>query len=419
MKKTVTLFLAAVIATALLSGCSAPKITDGAIVSADEVRYLNARPYSDGLAAVKTENGWGFVDENGDFAIEPAFEAVGSFSEGLCAAITEAGEQWGYIDKSGKVVVEGQYTAAAEFSDGFALVKRGNYYEYTDKEGNILKVTVPEKTAEDGTKTESQTLTSFSDASSFSEGIARVEIGDMSAYINTDGEIIAEGFLTSNPFSEGLCSVNFTVEKEDLNGFIDKEGKTVIEPKYLDAGNFSEGLAPFKAKISDGTVSSSGVSTGAVYAWGYLNAEGAEVIAASYDNVYGFKNGLSRVSENIAASVYAYSFINSDGKTVTDGTYTFAYDMTGDGLARVAKTEDKQTVWGFIDKNGAEAVGPKYDNAKDFSEGYAPVCIGDKWGIIDKSGKLVVETKFDDIEAASDGHFLVRYGDRYGFLKIV
>ena len=93
MKKTVTLFLAAVIATALLSGCSAPKITDGAIVSADEVRYLNARPYSDGLAAVKTENGWGFVDENGDFAIEPAFEAVGSFSEGLCAAITEEGEQ--------------------------------------------------------------------------------------------------------------------------------------------------------------------------------------------------------------------------------------------------------------------------------------------------------------------------------------
>ena len=202
MKKTVTLFLAAVIATALLSGCSAPKITDGAIVSADEVRYLNARPYSDGLAAVKTENGWGFVDENGDFAIEPAFEAVGSFSEGLCAAITEEGEQWGYIDKSGKVVVEGQYTAAAEFSDGFALVKRGNYYEYTDKEGNILKVTVPEKTAEDGTKTEAQTLTSFSDASSFFEGIARVEIGDMSAYINTDGEIIAEGFLTSNPFSE-------------------------------------------------------------------------------------------------------------------------------------------------------------------------------------------------------------------------
>lgn len=418
MKKTISLIFVAVFAATLLAGCSAPKIETDKIVSADKVEYLNARSYSDGLAAVKTDSGWGFVDTDGNTAIEPKFEAVGAFSEGLCAVIASSGEKWGYIDKSGNQVIKGAYTAAAEFSNGLALVKEGNYYKYINTEGEVLEVTVPEKTAEDGTKTEAKTLTSFSEAGSFSGGFARIETDDTTAYINTNGEIVASGYLTTNDFSEGLCAVNFKINNEDLSGFINEKGETVIEAKFLDVGSFSEGFAPFKEKISDGTTSSSGVTTGAVYAWGYIDTDGKVVVSAEFDNVYGFKNGLSRVSENVATSVYDYSFIDESGKTVTQSLYRFAYDMTDDGLARVAKTEDGKTVWGFIDKNGAEFIELKYDNAKDFSEGFAPVCVGEKWGLVDTRGNLVVEPKFDDIETASDGHFLVKYNGEYGFLKI-
>lgn len=418
MKKIIAAVFIVIFSAMLLGGCSAPKIETEKIVSADEVDYLNARSYSDGLAAVKTDKGWGFIDTDGNFAIEPKFEAVGAFSEGLCSAIVSSGEKWGYIDKNGNTVIDGAYTAAAEFSDGFALVKEGNYYKFIDTKGNVLEVTVPAKTAEDGTVTETKTVTTFDDASSFADGFARVEIDDANAYINTKGEVIASGFLTSNDFSEGLCAVNFKVGDDDLNGYIGEDGKTVIEPKFFDTGSFSEGFAPYKEKISGGTTSAEGVSTGAVYLWGYINTKGETVISANYDNVYGFKNGLSRVSENVATTVYDYSFIDTNGKTVTKSLYRFAYDMTADGLARVARTEDQKTVWGFIDKNGAEFIELKYDNAKDFAEGFAPVCIGEKWGIIDTHGNLVVEAKFDGMETTADGHFLVKYGNKYGFLKI-
>jgi hypothetical protein len=37
------------------------------------------------------------------------------------------------------------------------------------------------------------------------------------------------------------------------------------------------------------------------------------------------------------------------------------------------------------------AIPPQYDSANGFSEGLAPVWIGDKWGWIDKTGKYVWE----------------------------
>ena len=166
MKKIIAAVFIVIFSAMLLGGCSAPKIETEKIVSADKVDYLNARSYSDGLAAVKTDKGWGFIDTDGNFAIEPKFEAVGAFSEGLCSAIVSSGEKWGYIDKNGNTVIDGAYTAAAEFSDGFALVKEGNYYKFIDTKGNVLEVTVPAKTAEDGTVTETKTVTTFDDASS-------------------------------------------------------------------------------------------------------------------------------------------------------------------------------------------------------------------------------------------------------------
>ena len=116
MKKIIAAVFIVIFSAMLLGGCSAPKIETEKIVSADKVDYLNARSYSDGLAAVKTDKGWGFIDTDGNFAIEPKFEAVGAFSEGLCSAIVSSGEKWGYIDKSGNTVIDGAYTAAAQCS---------------------------------------------------------------------------------------------------------------------------------------------------------------------------------------------------------------------------------------------------------------------------------------------------------------
>ena len=65
---------------------------------------------------------YGFIDKSGKVVIEPQFDNVSAFSEGL--AKVEKDDKWGFIDKNGKVVVEPQFDDAEPFSEGLAKVRR-------------------------------------------------------------------------------------------------------------------------------------------------------------------------------------------------------------------------------------------------------------------------------------------------------
>ena len=52
--------------------------------------------------------------------IAPQYEAAGLFDDGL-APVKQNGK-WGYIDKTGKTVIPFQYDIAGLFNEGFALV---------------------------------------------------------------------------------------------------------------------------------------------------------------------------------------------------------------------------------------------------------------------------------------------------------
>ena len=52
--------------------------------------------------------------------IKPQFDEVGSFSEGLAAV--RIGENWGFINKAGEVVIKLQFDKATDFHNGLAVV---------------------------------------------------------------------------------------------------------------------------------------------------------------------------------------------------------------------------------------------------------------------------------------------------------
>jgi len=96
------------------------------------------RGFSEGLAAVcvgnpddEDEAKWGFVDKNGNWAVEPRYAGAMSFSEGLAAVNqgTSYQPEWGYIDASGAFVLQPIYEVAGQFSEGVAPVYD---YEYND-----------------------------------------------------------------------------------------------------------------------------------------------------------------------------------------------------------------------------------------------------------------------------------------------
>jgi hypothetical protein len=164
--------------------------------------------FCDGLAQILVGKRVGFVDKTGRIAIEPKFDHVREFSEGMAAFEKRVNGPikngiWGYIDKSGNIVIEPKYSQVRNFSEGLAAVitgssRNGDCYNYIDKTGEVA------------------IETKYNVVGDFSEGLARVAVGVLWEQ--------SKGFDTTW-------------------GYIDKEGNTVIKPQFDSVGDFSEGIA--------------------------------------------------------------------------------------------------------------------------------------------------------------------------------
>jgi len=99
------------------------------------VQDFQLRGFSDGLAAVKKDGKWGYVDTNGRFLIAAQFDEAESFSEGLAAVKVDT--KWGYIDRHGRMVIKPTFDSGArEFSEGLALVFMNDGCAYIDNTGH-------------------------------------------------------------------------------------------------------------------------------------------------------------------------------------------------------------------------------------------------------------------------------------------
>ena len=79
--------------------------------------FYDAYSFSEGLAAVcedEDDEEWGFINKSGEYVIEPQFDGVESFSDGM-ALIYDDGE-YGYINKKGEIVIRAKYEDASDFS---------------------------------------------------------------------------------------------------------------------------------------------------------------------------------------------------------------------------------------------------------------------------------------------------------------
>jgi hypothetical protein len=94
------------------------------------------------------------------------------------------------------------------------------------------------------------------------------------------------------PYSGGLAAVNKggRVKRTPAPsieggkwGYVDRDGKVAITPRFDFAGKFTEGLAP---------VNVGGIGVGK---WGYVDNTGKAVIAPAFDEASEFLEGLARV----------------------------------------------------------------------------------------------------------------------------
>ncbi len=80
-------------------------------------------------------------------------------------------------------------------------------------------------------------------------------------------------------------------------------------------------------------------------------------------------------------------------------------------MARVAKGG----LYGFIDPTGKVIIPLQFTNAKNFSEGLAPVKT-QKWGFIDANGTIKIPMKYDDAQVFYNEKAAVTKGSKNFFI---
>ena len=171
----------------------------------------------------------GYIDKNGDVAIEPRFQIAGDFEEGLALAMPFETEKFGFIDRIGEFVILPQFDDADNYAEGVASVSLSGKYGYIDHSGAFV---ISPK---------------YDYAHSFSEGKAAVSLGGKFGFIDKNSTLISEAkFDRVGTFSEGVAAVAVVKDYTKISwGFIDSEGREVIEMQFTgwDPPIFRSGLA--------------------------------------------------------------------------------------------------------------------------------------------------------------------------------
>jgi WG containing repeat len=305
------------------------------------------------LIPYRRDNKWGYCDKNFNIKIPIIYDEALTFSEGLAAV--RVGELWGFINKSGKQIVDSKYQIVSDFfKNGNAIVytKDFNNRLIINKKGRVIqsekchyalfenrKITRSELLNEG--EMEAELLLSTSDFTTYYVYVndkGKKEISELSTgYFNSSGNFIENKSIAkiqlkkNEDFTERFVPIkigwqwnfidktykllfndkikysdfldeslfNYIVETnknrknniDKLDGFwrdmLNGPETTLEQDGFDEARNFSEGLAGVKV----------------IDKWGFINTKGKVVIKCKYDDItdsdyYVFKEGIAKIIDN-------------------------------------------------------------------------------------------------------------------------
>ncbi|MBO9562853.1 MAG: SEL1-like repeat protein [Niastella sp.] len=355
------------------------------------------------LADFKEAPFYGFADSAGNTKTIGKYNLIMRPSEGICrvwAGQTSGSDytnvRYGYCFINGTELVTPQYAKAEDFFEGLAQVVTGDIYK------GYLHGYINKKGVE-------QITPHFKGAKAFSQGLAPVSTGDKQwQYIDQHGIVkIAGPFLDADVFSEGLAGVSIP---HDLGsgvmsfrkGYIDLAGKMVIQPEYNYVQPFKDGLAV--ASVSGAT------ATGYKSFQVLIDKTGKRLTTQEFITIYHIPSeGLYPVkisgSVGLNREKDIWGVIDRKGQLQAA---RFGYQpYFKEGLA----TFKKDSLYGYMDKNGTVIIKPEYKNALSFSEGLAAVLTNNGlWGYINKKGELIIKPAYFSASAFNEGVAVVTMG---------
>ena len=294
--------------------------------------FGSAQPFDENnTAQVFLDGYWGVIDNKGNWIIPNEFTSVGNFNEDgiavMCKEIAnDNGEEiflHGFIDRQGKEIVAPQFDEASDFVNGFSIVESGYRCGVVDSKGNLILETKFQDISDFGknglayAELPDEAGTGYIDKSGkfvftldakttysgypFNDnGVAVIYVSGMGKLINEKGEFISQ--TSFNEITEFFGENGLTaVRTNDTNGYINAKGEFVITGDFT-YNNFVNGYARIKKDKK----------------WGYIDAEGKAIIEPQFYKATDFgADGFAIVAKETSQEyVYTYALINTSGEFI-------------------------------------------------------------------------------------------------------
>jgi|GEM_PF-3201593 len=314
--------------------------------------------YSPGLAKVKKDGEYGFIDSRGEVVIDFQYDDACSFT-GDYASVKKNG-LWGFINSNGKQVIDFQYEMGFSFTEGAAPVMKNGKFGYIDEEGNPL------------------TAFMFDKAGNFLEHVAFVMIRDQVFRLEKDkyhllqpvGGYEEYAFLAGD---EVVAALNI-VHSDETGNETGNYGYNEVAAMLGQGDDYSTYLEVGKNKKNE----TSDMPVGMRWAL-YRTTDQVRL----YDTVF---TDLRQFSEgSIAVQLGGrWGFLDRNGKAVTGFSYEDAGHFSN-GLANVRSNGR----WGYIDHNDRFVIPPTWQYAAPFKGQYAWVVQDNKIMPVNKTGQVL------------------------------
>jgi hypothetical protein len=289
--------------------------------------------------------------------------------------------KWGFIDKQGKIVANPQFSLSSQFSEGLAAVilkdiRKPKYHigSYITGNNDIDVISSIYETTEfheppDVYKTIAYgILRAAFNVAKAAEAVTKVNPPFDYLYIKIESTKIALCWGTGEPDINSL-STSTTNEVEvwgppdtntNLNAIVFQIIRLILaEFKKVPGADFNRLDTAEKSLVK------------------------RTLEKLSSELIWDLKEGNIKLDRTVQKGSYRWD----NFKGLTEDLYLYPISK---------KSFDKLLSWGFINKNFDIFIEAKFDEAKQFSEGLAPVLMDNKWGFIDKQSKMVINPEYQN-----------------------
>ncbi|MDC7741669.1 WG repeat-containing protein [Rhizobium binxianense] len=408
-------------------------------------KFEVALPFSEGLAAVRSEGKFGYIDSSGEMVIAPMFDLARGFRKGHAEVVV--GDKAGIIDRTGKFLLSPNYARAIPFSAGAALVRPGKaiasesygLLRFTARElflqrdnphyllidlpsGKILKDELAIKEFEFGTFVWAAQPGDKRYGLLAPDGTWKIE-----PRFETVGELSGGRAIVCYGGSDGHRGRSSQRERADSTqcGVIGRDGQTILSPQQFWIQGYRNGFYRVAKNQKMGVLDEAGrLLGGRLFDDAILPDYSGEVAKILLDGQW---IGLNRAGDLVPNP--------EDGKTLAVCPSGIKLMHNG-GRIQVVGADERPTVpylfddtyltcefpisvryngkWGFLKQDGKLLVDPpSFQTQSGFIDGYAGVKVEGKWGILDSNGVMALAPQFDEMQSDSGAYAVSKDGRKF------